>query len=861
MLQLRHLLKFVTLSLFSMKRLVASLLSLSVLLSACGPSVAPTPEQGSGSNVSQSATIPEIPVSTVDIAKAAEPFANSVAYKESAVAIDNAIAQDFAIEELKNLKDMEKAYGAFTAAEKKFLSANKFLVRDLPTTAIKPLIPTSKNEIYREFWALYNAVKGGDVKDRRPENSIFYTTDFFFHAYSVLFVELLKEMENIVFFPAMKELSATFYKASEEKLKAATSEGDKEKWRKVRNYFVVPHAIFSTVVMPEPSPYGGLPSLTDAQKAEDKTIDSEVNASAFVKKLNLDSASEKDVLADLHHVFDASTKGVPEVFKPEYEEYARANDTEFMVDFTQFTPRSHYTSSSLRRQYFRGMNWYIQVPFFVKSPKLTEYAFAVTELFANHAKQLKDYGRIESTINFLVGTSDDLMPIDYLQALETAKGKPNREAAIMDFLIKAHPPKIKSLAAAYPTIGEKESSDVLLLTKGMRLFSGKFIIDSYWTGMLTQGDEAPRPGYTQKLPPMASSLEVMGLLGSDYARTQISSLDFYKPETKLAIDQAMRELTAETEKLDQSYWTDNIYHSSLWAIRGLFAFEKEHHDKLPRFMQSALWPIKTLQTASGFWTEMRHATLLYAKQSFAELGGGAPCDPRKIPDPAKGYVEPNMKVYDRLEYLANRTHAGLESQGYSLQNLPQLKSYALAVDKAREFSSAQFANTLRAEKVIEHRDEDPFEAGKPCIWYELEGKSAWEDLRLELFSMLENALPIPVEGAVLPPKDRRAAVVADIHTGGDTDNPTRILYEGMGVPKVIFVAVKDGNGARLTVGFTYAHHEFTELYGGKRMTDEQWQERFYKPATEEVSPVEALQYTDRGSWPAPNPWYLPILRP
>jgi hypothetical protein len=72
----------------------------------------------------------------------------------------------------------------------------------------------------------------------------------------------------------------------------------------------------------------------------------------------------------------------------------------------------------------------------------------------------------------------------------------------MEYLAKAKSPRIKSIPAQYDAVGEADSDDVLLRTKGMRFFSGKFIIDSYWTGQLTQGDEAVRPGYTQKLPPM-----------------------------------------------------------------------------------------------------------------------------------------------------------------------------------------------------------------------------------------------------------------------------------------------------------------------------------------------------------------------
>lgn len=857
-----------------MKKILPVALFSLLLLAACKGSDAPAAESDQQSSVAEATMTGAISDDALKINNkeameiinaSAEPFAAGVAYKETPIAIDPGVAADFDLKEVTNMKEMEAAYGAFSAAEKAFLAKNKFVMKDLTATNILPVQTSSYRDSYREFWALYNGIKGGDVKQRKPENSLYYSSDVFLHAYSVLFTELLKEMENRAFVPAMKEMSETFFKAAQQKTTAAETESDKELWRKVRNYFAIPHTILSTMVIPNPSPYGGPPMLEPDQKERDASIDTETSATTFVKGLKLDAISEGEVLADIHHIFDASDRGVPTIFDKEFEAYAQATDVQFKVDWSQFTPRSHYTSSSMRRQYFRAMSWYIHVPFFLKSPTLTAEAFAIAQLFAEQPAQLRNYAKLERMITFLVGTSDDLMPADYLLALQAGKNRQDPEAAIMEYLVKARPPKIKSLGANYPTVGDVGTADVVLLTKGMRLFSGKFIIDSYWTGMLTQGDEAVKPGYTQKLPPMASSLEVMSLLGSEYAASRIPTLDFYKPETSQAIDQAMKELSDEMKTFDRSFWTANIYHIALWSIQGLFGFQTAHHEALPAFMRSAEWAVKTLQTASGFWTEMRHATLLYAKQSFAELGGGAPCDPRPIPPPAKSYIEPQPLLYDRLHYLAARTKAGIEAQGFTdLLNINALESYVTLLEKVRDFTGKELMNAEFREKIVKHSDPDPDQPSGTCVWYEIEGGSEWENLRLELFWQLERALPFPVEGPVLPAKDRRAALIADVHTGGDSLNKPRILYEATGVPKVIFVAVKDANGPRLTVGFTYAHYEFTELYGGKRKTDEDWQKIFYNPvspADDEAGGGNPYDYTDRKGWPAQPVWYDSILKP
>ncbi len=812
-----------------------------------------------------------IPLSTlaaaVQTAQSAE-FAGGVRYAETPVTIDRALSADFAIGEIANMAAMERAYGVtFTEADRRALAEDKFILKPLPETSIRPTVPAGQRaDLYREFLSLYAAVRGpADPRDRAPEHAVFLTSDLFFHSYNLLYVELLKEMENAVFYPAMRDLAERFYEEAAAKAQAASGE-EAEKWTVVRNYFAVPHTLFSLASTPLTresylTEEGGMRDPAQVMQefaAQDQAVDTEERAVAFVRQLRLEPESEEAVLSDVRRAFQAKGRSIPAVLEEEYLDYAVQEDIRFETDWTQFTPRSHYTSSSLRRAYFRGMTWFIQLPFFVKSPALTEEAFAITQLLAENPEQLAAYARLEAMINFLVGGSDDLMPADYLQALDHAKDADDPEAAIMEFLAGARAPRIKSIPAAYPSIGDVQTADVLLATKGMRFFSGKFIIDSEWTGQLTQGDEAVKPGYTQKLPPMASALQVMALLGSDYARSRIPTLDFYAPHTREAIDQAMRELAEETATLDDDYWRENLYTGWLWTIRSLFDWQKTHRAQLPRFMQSERWAAKTLQTAAGFWTELRHATLLYAKQSFAELGGGPdPCDPRPIPAPPKGYIEPQLQAYDRLAYLAERTETGLTERGFAeLRNLENLRAFREALDLARAYAARELENEQLQEQVREVTGPDPWDETKTCTTFRLEGDSDWEQIRLGILDALTEALPAPVEGPIVSAKDKRAAVLADIHTGGDSANPPRVLYQGVGVPAVIFTAVRDANGPRLTVGFTYTHYEFTEPYGDRRLTDEAWQERFYEPTDD---PYAAFTYTEPATWPARNSWYDPLF--
>ncbi len=797
---------------------------------------------------------------------AASTFGASVVYQPVTTNINAAVAKDFDAGDIQNVKDMEDAYGfTFTSDELAALADRKFVVKNLLDTSIRPDIGGGTEADYaREFPSLYNAIAGSrDYKMRSQANSVFFTSDVFFTSFNNLYTELLKEMENTTFYPSVTSLTSSFESQADAKMKAAISDADKKAWMKVRNYFAVADAIFSTAAQPlSNADYYGSDVMRDPAQVmadwqtKDVTVDTYENAAAFVKKLGLDAESETAVLADVKHVFDADERYLPTVFYDEYKAYAEANDTEFLVDFTQFTPRADYTSSSLRREYFRGMKWYIMLPFFLKSPELTTYAYDVTQLLAENPQALADYNKLEAAINFLVGSSDDLMPADYFAALEAGKGSADPTAAAMEYLVKAHNPKIKDLAALYPTSGTANSADVLLLTKGMRFFSGKFILDSYWTGYLTQGDEAPRPGYPGKLPHMASALEVMTLLGSDYAKTQIPKLDFYKGTAAQAVDKAMGELETQNATLADADWQGNIYYGWLWTIKGLFDWQQMHQDELPRFMQSMAWDAKTLMTANAFWTDLRHATLLYAKQSFAEMGGGGPgaCDPRQVPPPPKGYVEPDLEAYNRLSFLAKRLDQGLKDQGFSLTNMGALENFINLMDKAQTFTTRELADETMNETISHSEETD--DSGVTCTVYTIDDGSDWEALRIGMVNDLRTSQPLSVEGPILDIKNRRTPLLADVHTGGDKEHPPEILYEGTGVPYVIFTAIEDANGPRLTVGFTSSHYEFREGYGGPRKTDEDWQKNFYQPTE---NPYDAYQYTDDATWPKENDWYDPLF--
>jgi hypothetical protein len=215
------------------------------------------------------------------------------------------------------------------------------------------------------------------------------------------------------------------------------------------------------------------------------------------------------------------------------------------------------------------------------------------------------------------------------------------------------------------------------------------------------------------------------------------------------------------------------------------------------------WRQKDLNTIIGSWTELKHDTLLYAKQSYAEWGGGS--DDKEDPPAVKGYVEPNIEFFDRLEALVtlvddSLTNLGLlhKEIGYrSEQFLKQIRFY-------RDIAVKELANTKISDEEFE---------------------------KLRISPAYLTGLARVLSGEDQTEKEARSALIADVHTDALA---SKVYYEAVGIPQIIFVAVNDTNGTRLAKGLVYSQYEFTQPLAGTRLTDEVWQGYIYGGQTQKI---------------------------
>jgi hypothetical protein len=279
-------------------------------------------------------------------------------------------------------------------------------------------------------------------------------------------------------------------------------------------------------------------------------------------------------------------------------------------------------------------------------------------------------------------------------------------------------------------------------------------------------------------------LDAMAVLGSDQAY-QIAKQDYSQNKYENWESQ-LKKVNEEFSARTPDLWPANLYTGWLESLQRIAA---KPADGAPEFMQTKVWARKSLNTALGSWTELRHDTILYAKQSVTAEGDGGeePTEP--------GYVEPYPDFYAGIGHLAATLKKGLVDYGLidgeSSNKLDLMTSLA---DTLRSISEKELAGGQLSE---EERTTISY------YGHYLETLEQFEDSE---------------EGRTLSPTPEKSPLVADVHTSYNTGSA---LEEATGYPLVLYAAFELNGKTQLFAGASYAYYEFTVPLAN-RLTDEAW---------------------------------------
>jgi len=600
--------------------------------------------------------------------------------------------------------------------------------------------PTSDpNRMYREFYQVYESAR----YDTTP---VFVTTDAVFHVYHLIFDKMLRDLERNAFMDLLNELTTAML---DESL----------------------------------AQYEGLKG-TDLEMAAGRNV-AYFGVVAEILGLPVSIPAELRGLVDEELGLIESGSGFAP--SPIWDTGGQAADDILLEDYSQYIPRGHYTLDESLKTYFKAMMWYGRMTFRLKDPIETQRALLVVQAMRNAQTSsgrpaLELWQNIYDPTVFIVGKADDLSIYEYGKLSDEIFGTspdllsfadPQLSETFYQAARQLPPPQINSM---WVWIWQDRDE----ATQGFRFMGQRFTLDEYVFGQLMWRNvgtlENPRD--------LPKALDFLAAQGSEEAYAildEMGETDYENYDTQLA------KVKEKVAGLGLDSWTQNLYWSWLYALQPVFEPKGEQY---PAFMQTQAWLRKDMHTALSSWTELKHDTILYAKQVMAEMGGG----PGELPP--NGYVEPNPEAYARLLALAEMTRTGLDSRGLldevtrgNLDNLIEELVFLLDVAQA-ELNG------------IELEEED---------YWRIHYFGGW----LEAMTVAA-ADPADPEMGGRDLSDQKSALVADVATGMG-----RVLEEGVGYPTKIYVVIPN-SPYRIAVGAVYTYYEFT-VSPEDRMTDEDWQ--------------------------------------
>jgi hypothetical protein len=491
-------------------------------------------------------------------------------------------------------------------------------------------------------------------------------------------------------------------------------------------------------------------------------------------------------------------------------------------DFSQFKPRGHYTDSPALERYFRAMMWMGRIDFrMIETTEDGSRVFRRRQLEAALGLRVlmesaaQDWTSVDRTITAFVGEHDYMTPPE-LDKLLSDLGVAGLEglAAIDDTTI--------AQAIIDGRYGEQRIASHIMRKNGgdgtfplnasFAFFGQRYVIDSHVFSNVVYDRTSKRV--------VPNPLDVaFAALKNDHALGLLASeLEEWDYAGELAAVRTIADAHPE------AYWEGSLYTSWLGALQTLSAnavTQGPAAEGLPSVARSEAWGRRLLNTQLGSWAQLRHDTILYAKQSYTGSNG---CD---FPD---AYVEPYPELFYKIAQLA---HLGGALVGIDLTESPSLAERI----NAYFGNLARIATTLgemaKAQRSGMPHSEEHLTFIKQAIHIEGGGSGdPWQT------GWYKDLFFDPVEGLKHDP------TIADVHTdiGGDLPVPRdpSVLHVGTGNPRMMVMTVDTCQGPRAYAGAVFAYHEHL-AQGLTRLTDEEWVQKLNQDPPAEV------------------PWMAPVL--
>lgn len=493
------------------------------------------------------------------------------------------------------------------------------------------------------------------------------------------------------------------------------------------------------------------------------------------------------------------------------------------IDTSQFTPRGHYTESVDLERYFRAMMWLGRIDFRLietlpdGSRMFHRDQYEATLLLRSLMTQndVERWVAIDDAIGAFVGESDNLV-LSEVDALVSELGGMSAALAGDDETVAS-----TILAGGYGM--QRIASHLMVndgtvktlpLNRSFLLLGQRYVLDSHVFSRVVYDRIKGRM--------MPDPLDVaFAALGNDQA------LQLLEPQLRQFPEYpgALARMRVLADAHDEEYWNQNLYNlwlSSLRALSPSKATQDPGAAGLPEIVGTEAWGRRMLNTQLASWAQLRHDTLLYAKQSYTGIPA---CD---FPD---AYVDPYPEFFSRLSRFAEK--------GKEVAN--QLEaSLGVTSDAVVSYFSTLAAAAQVLTEMAEHQ-----RTGTPFSDAHMEFIN--RAVRVEQQDVVCATVEVPDGWLADLYFDRDSSIefdptIADVHTqpadaAGNIIG--HVLHVGTGFPRKMVITANTCSGPRAYVGVAFAYHEQVTT-NFERLTDNAWAQQLQQEGAPDVPWMKEL---------------------
>lgn len=516
------------------------------------------------------------------------------------------------------------------------------------------------------------------------------------------------------------------------------------------------------------------------------------------------------------------------------------------MDWSQFTVRGHYTESPELSAYFRAMMWLGRTELYITKPQTEmppsdEDVQRQTLLSALLCQALENSGALKAmekadkVIGTFVGKQDNLTSwkmLAIMKELGISDAQQVTDAATAE--------KLQTAIAKDPEAQQNILSQILFSNGdpdmkikpavAYMMMGQRFIIDSYILSNVVYDNIRFNGEAVKRM--MPKPLDVLFAFGND-ATAQLlqDELSTYPYASNLA---ALRYLI---NSVDEATWKSSYYSEWLSAIRTLNPASESERAHLPRYMQTAAWWQKQINTQLSSWTELRHDNLLYGKQSYT---GGVSC---YYPG---GYVEPVPALFEGIADFSRRVQAWTDDFLKDEELPTYSRLYSLKTTGFKAYDSVCTALGSIARKELSGESLSEFEQSVIDNW--LFSKHVQEGCEsFDTYNGWYQKILFGVSDRV-DESNNGDFVIADVHTqptDASGNMVGRVLHVATGKVHLLTVVGEHGGCNTAYIGPVASYYEnISENF--KRFTDEEWRKVYASEAIARPVWTNLYMASDKG---------------